>query len=225
MEPHLKLIIADCETPSLKVEDGVVEVAFMEIDYNAEVISQESSLIDPEVPITPGAAGVHGIRDVDVADAPTLEEYMTIVKDQPYLKDEWVFIGHNSKFDFARLGHWFNSTTQLCTLRLARKLWPESPDHKLQTLRMYLNLPFVRGDAHSALGDVEVCRQILKLAMQEFGYTMEELIAIANEPVEITTMPFGKHRGVLIKDLPAQYKSWALKNLDLEPDLRKALEA
>ncbi len=222
----MRYVIADCETPSLKVEDGVCEVAFMELDEYGNILEQDASLIDPQVPITAGAAGVHGIRDSDIADAPTLNEYMTIVRDKPFLgDDEVVFIAHNSKFDFDRLGAWFNTSKQLCTLRLARKLWPNAENHKLQTLRMMLDLPFVRGDAHSALGDVEVCRQILIRAMNEFNLTMDDLIELANATVEITKMPFGKHRGEKIADLPKQYKTWALKSLDLEPDLRRALEA
>lgn len=220
----MRFIIADCETPSLKPEHGVCEVAFMEIDEHCNILNQEASLIDPQVPISPGAAGVHGIRDADVADAPTLTEYMQIVHDNPYLGEESIFIAHNSQFDHLRLGHWFNSPVQLCTLKLARKLWPEAENHKLQTLRMHLDLPFVRGDAHSALGDVEVCRQILKRGMQDFDLTLLEMIDLANAPVEITKMPFGKHKGELIKDLPKQYAKWALGNLELDPDLRKALE-
>ncbi len=39
-------------------------------------------------------------------------------------------------------------------------------------------------------------------------------------------MPFGKHRGVPIKDLPKDYVRWALGNLaDLDEYLRRALEA
>lgn len=221
----MRYIIADCETPSLDPTHGVCEVAFMEISEYGDVIWQDASLIDPECPISPGAAGVHGIRDADVADSPTLAEYMEVVHAQPFLGEESIFIAHNSKFDHLRLGHWFNSPVQLCTLKLARKLWPDAENHKLQTLRMHLELPFVRGDAHSALGDVEVCRQIILRGMRDFDLTMLEMIDLANAPVEITRMVFGKHKGELIKDMPKQYITWALGKLELDPDLRKALEA
>lgn len=221
----MRYVIADCETPSLNPKDGVCEVAFIEIDIDGALVESHTSLIDPEVPISPEAAGVHGIRDSDVEDAPTLEEYMTIVRDRPYLKDDFIFIAHNAKFDWDRLGSWFNCNTKLCTLRLCRKLWPEAPNHKLQTMRMYLDLPFVRGDAHSALGDVEVCRGIIVKAMSEFNLTMAELVELSNSPIPVKAMSFGKYKGVPLSEVPKQYVTWALKNLDLDPDLKAALEA
>ncbi|MFO1382174.1 MAG: DUF3820 family protein [Moraxella osloensis] len=36
-------------------------------------------------------------------------------------------------------------------------------------------------------------------------------------------MRFGKHKGVAIKDLPADYVDWLLKQADLDPYLHLAL--
>jgi exodeoxyribonuclease X len=38
-------------------------------------------------------------------------------------------------------------------------------------------------------------------------------------------MPFGKHRGMLLTDLPGDYKQWLSGQGDIDPYLRKALEA
>jgi exodeoxyribonuclease X len=40
-----------------------------------------------------------------------------------------------------------------------------------------------------------------------------------------TTMPFGKHKGMLLADVPSDYKQWLLTRGDIDPYLRKALEA
>lgn len=41
----------------------------------------------------------------------------------------------------------------------------------------------------------------------------------------ITTMPFGKHKGKVFAELPANYIAWVLQNLpDLRPELRDALK-
>ena len=37
-------------------------------------------------------------------------------------------------------------------------------------------------------------------------------------------MPFGKHAGTPIHDIPRGYLRWALANLDLSPELRQAME-
>ena len=39
-----------------------------------------------------------------------------------------------------------------------------------------------------------------------------------------TIMPFGKHKGTAIADIPADYKRWLLGQPDVDPYLRKALE-
>jgi exodeoxyribonuclease X len=37
-------------------------------------------------------------------------------------------------------------------------------------------------------------------------------------------MPYGKHKGTPIKDIPADYIGWLLKQSDLDPYPRKALK-
>ena len=40
-----------------------------------------------------------------------------------------------------------------------------------------------------------------------------------------TIMPFGKHKGLLLADVPSSYKQWLLGQSDVDPFLRKALES
>ncbi len=48
---------------------------------------------------------------------------------------------------------------------------------------------------------------------------------IASEEARIPQIiNFGKHRGTAIADLPADYVQWLLRQEDLDPYLRKALE-
>ena len=44
-----------------------------------------------------------------------------------------------------------------------------------------------------------------------------------NNPVFV--MPFGRHKGKAIKDLPDDYLAWMLENADLKNNLRRHLEA
>lgn len=222
----MRFIIFDTETSGLGSGAGICELAYCEIDDQCNVISKGNSLIDPGCPISPSATGIHGIYDSHVANSPTIEEYMTVVHEiPPFLGDEVIFIAHNAKFDVRFLKDWVNIGQEFCTLRLARNVWPESPDHKLQTLRVFLGLPMVRGDAHSAAGDVEVVRQLLLRAMTETDSTMEEMALFLSKPEKIDVFPFGKHKGVKLKDVPKDYIKWALKNLEMESGLKAALEA
>ena len=43
---------------------------------------------------------------------------------------------------------------------------------------------------------------------------------VARIPIK---MPFGKHKGELIKDIPADYRRWLVSQTDLDPYLVKAL--
>lgn len=64
--------ILDTETASL--QGGVCELAYLEIDYDLNIISEFCSHVNPERPIEPGAQAVHGITDEMVKDAPTLAD-------------------------------------------------------------------------------------------------------------------------------------------------------
>lgn len=41
----------------------------------------------------------------------------------------------------------------------------------------------------------------------------------------ILVMPFGKHKGTLVKDLDSGYVAWLLRQDDLDPYLEKALRS
>ena len=52
-----------------------------------------------------------------------------------------------------------------------------------------------------------------------------EQLYIASEEARIPkSITFGKHKGTAIQDLPADYIQWLLRQDDLDPYLRKALE-
>jgi DNA polymerase III subunit epsilon len=63
-------------------------------------------------------------------------------------------------------------------MRVARRLYPDSPDHKLATLVKYSNIA-VTGDFHRALADAEMTA-LLWLAMMR---TLEQTYGVS--PVEL----------------------------------------
>lgn len=62
---HSRAVIVDVETTDLN--GRICEIAILDTAGRTLV----DTLVNPEAPITPAAAAVHGITDADVADAPT----------------------------------------------------------------------------------------------------------------------------------------------------------
>lgn len=215
-----ELFVLDTETASL--EGGVCDIAIARLDADLNIIWQDESLIDPERPISPSASGIHHITDKMVWDKPTLSEYMTL-KDHPLQTPNPILCGHNVQFDIRMLGeHTPLQHRRICTLKLARLLWPEAADHKLQTLRYTFDLD--AGTAHRAMGDVLACVNLLRLVRREFGLDIDALLELLKKPLSLDTrMTFGKHKGEKLKDIPLNYVRWLLEKADVDPDLRAAL--
>ena len=230
----MRFFILDTETIGLKVPEqgsGLVELCAFEVDSELNLINKYHSLIDPENPIAAAATATHGIQAKDVADAPTLEEYLSLVlEDNPWEegKEPFYFIAHNAPFDEKWLRPYIGCEfTTVDTLRLARKFYPNAESHKLQVLRVELDLPFNIEDAHSADGDVETLLNFIARMMKDTGHTLEELCEIAQQKVLPTKMPFGMHRGRLISEVAEthrQYLLWCLTGMDrLSSEMRDAI--
>lgn len=216
-------VLADVETTGLTANDKVVEVAWMEIDDYFEVIGKGHSLIDPGCPIPAATSAVHGITNRDVVGCPDLDTYMATTD---LNCGDMVFVAHNAKFDFQFLGRFLpEGTPQLCTVKLARKLWPNVDNHKLGTLVYALDLEVQKDRFHSADGDMAVLLALLGKANEEFGLGLEEMLEIVSQREVITHMTFGKHKGLPLKDLPRSYVKWLLGLENLDSDLRVALQA
>ena len=118
------------------------------------------------------------------------------------------------------------SAKVLCTLKLARRLYPDAENHKQATLAAMLGVKVSREKAHSADGDLSVLLQILKRMSLDSECSLTELLHIQAIPRKIVTMPFGKHKGQKLSSLPASYVKWVLSEVkNLDEDLRIALSA
>lgn len=61
-----------------------------------------------------------------------------------------------------------------CTVQIARKVWPQLPNHKLNTLGEFFKIQFKH---HDALDDAKVCAKIPLVAGRTIGVNnMEELL-------------------------------------------------
>lgn len=226
----MNAVILDTETNTLQ---GLpIEIAYVPVVLkNSEVSMFADRCFDEYYSvgeaISYAAMAVHHILESDIADKPS---YKTFV-----LPDTVQYIiGHNIDYDIAaiqRCGVDTSNIKAICTLALARKAWPNADAHNISAL-IYMLMSgneMARQklrDAHNAKADVLMTGFILKSIVRALGVkTMDELY-IASEAARIPEiMTFGKHKGVAIRLLPADYKAWLLKQSELDPYLRKALVA
>lgn len=222
-----KILVYDTETSGLRPppDDGVVEHAWIEIDEHYNEIEQVHSLINPGVKISPSAAGVHGITDDMVADAPSMDQFMIGIRGDELRTKSVLIVAHNAPFDLKFIAPYCGEVDTCCTLKLARKAFPESPDHKLPTLMHYLGI--TKKGTHNALDDVLTCLAVLKKCGEALGLDLQGLYDLASykEPVTPETpIPFGKHKGTPLGKLNRGYVRWLLKNAtELDPDIRRIL--
>ena len=174
---------------------------------------------NPGKPISLGALATHHIMDEELVDCPPAASF-TLPGHVDYM------IGHNVDFDWEVIGK--PDVKRICTLALARKLWPNLDSHNQSALMYYLERDTAREqlrNAHSAIADVGICAVILDHICQQLGVeTIEDLYAESEKARTPTTMPFGKHKGMLLADVPSEYKQWLLTQGDIDPYLRKALD-
>ena len=132
--------VIDIETTGFGDRAGIVELAAVKFK-NGKVCDTFNSLINPQIPIPPSATMVHGIRDADVADSPSLWEVM------PYFEKfigNSTIVGHNVSFDLnflLRKGMKLNLKNREIydPLKIARK-YVQSDNHKLETMIYRFNI-------------------------------------------------------------------------------------
>jgi exodeoxyribonuclease X len=212
--------VADTETTGFKPPalpaSGIVEVAWLKIDEQLNVLDEKFYRVNPGCPIDEGASKIHGVYADDVKDCPELKDVLGF--EYPAC-----IIGQNISFDLRFLQpHLAEDVSSICTLALARRYIKNSENHKLGTLVRHLDLP--QDLEHSALGDVRMTLNLLKYLMLTNDLTLADLASSGQEKKLLHHMPFGKHKGMLMLELPKDYAAWLLNQADIAPDLRRSLE-
>lgn len=138
-------------------------------------------------------------------------------------------IGHNVDYDWKALGS--PAVKRICTLAIARTLYPEVDSHKLGAMlyRLEPNQSHARlllREAHSALHDMRICLRVLSfmLADKQLAFDSPETLWVFSERCRIPkVMAFGKHKGMEIAKLPRDYKQWMLRQSDMDSYLLQAV--
>ncbi len=206
-----RAIYYDTETTGVKSDsDKIIELAA----YDAVKDTSFVSLINPEMPIPPEATKVHNITDDMVNDAPTFKEVGQ--KFSEFCEGDVVLIAHNNdafdkpflETEYARAGLQIPSWSYIDSLKWARRYRPDLPRHSLQHLREVFG--FAANNAHRALDDVIILKQVFEMMIDDLS--MESIITLLNQPSVVRHMPFGKHKGQLLQDVPKSYIRWLNEN-------------
>lgn len=222
MKPlHEELFVClDCETTGLDAQtDRVIEVAAVLFTMD-RVIAQCESLIDPECPIPETSIAIHHITPEMVQGKPKIHEFLPQLLE---LIGSHIVIGHGIKFDLDILAASAARADIPCkiqynryidTLRLARD-YGESPINSLEQLRKHFNIE--EEGAHRAMSDVIVNMSVFKFLAKPHK-TVEQIFDVLSRPVAMKIIPFGKHKGRLLTEVPLQFLLWAA-NKDFDQDL------
>ncbi|WP_339352536.1 3'-5' exonuclease [Acinetobacter beijerinckii] len=225
----MQTIILDTETHTL---NGLpIEIAYAPIEIENGKLSLDKKKIFDQLyqvgqPISYAAMAVHHILESDLKDQPFYNEF-GLPSETTYI------IGHNVDYDIAAIARCGVDTSKLkpiCTLALARHVWEDAEAHNISALIYLISKgsekarEMLKG-AHRADADIILTANILMHIIHQLNIKNVEQLYIASEQARIPkSITFGKHKGTSIQDLPADYIQWLLRQDDLDPYLRKALE-
>ncbi|MBI3783491.1 MAG: GIY-YIG nuclease family protein [Deltaproteobacteria bacterium] len=157
-----RFVVVDLETTGLRPSaHGIVEIGAIRIE-NGKIVDQFSQLVNPGVPLQPFIVRLTGICDAMLADQPRIDAVWPRFVE--YLGDD-VLLAHNAGYDMGYLnaaafafGGRPLPNSHLCSLKLARRLVPESRRRGLDALAGVFGIPLA--DRHRALGDARITAEV-----------------------------------------------------------------
>lgn len=234
-------IIFDTETTGTDHQsDQIIEAAWVVLpDTPSAFITTRSpndfehyhERFKPTVAISLGAQATHHIICTDLVDCREHTQFALP-------PGEVLMIGHNVDFDWRMAGE-PKRVRRICTLALSRFLFPDKDSHTQSAMiymigRRYGREAWARDllqNAHAALDDVRNCALLLRYLLNTAGEeghqidTWDQVYAFAERARIPTVMPYGKHNGTKISQIPSDYKAWLLRQADVDPYLVQALRA
>lgn len=220
----MRCIFYDTETTGLSPErDRIIEIAAYDPTRDLSLVK----FINPGCPIPPEATAIHHITDEMVSGAPGFTDVAAAFA--AFCEGEVVLIAHNNdafdlpflRKEFGRAGIDMPGWPFLDSLKWARRYRPDLPRHTLQYLREVYGV--AANNAHRALDDVIVLHQVFKLMTDDLP--AKTIHALMSRPRAMRTMPFGKHQGMPLKQLPADYVRWLAGSGALDKEENQELRA
>ena len=204
-------IYYDTETTGISSDkDRIIEIAA----YNPETKESFCEFVNPGMPIPKEATSVHHITDEMVENSPSFAVVGQAFID--FCGADAVLIAHNNDaFDrhflekeCLRNGLTIPSWKYVDSLKWARKYRPDLPRHALQILREVYGV--ASNQAHRALDDVIVLHEIFSQMIDDLP--IDKVLELMSAPQQVSKMPFGKHQGKPLSEIPKDYVKWLAKS-------------
>jgi DNA polymerase III epsilon subunit family exonuclease len=176
----MPFVVVDIETTGLsKDRHGITEIAGIRSE-GGRIVDEFQTLVNPEVEIKPFITHLTGITNEMVKDAPKIPE--AIHRFVEFAEDSF-FVAHNASFDYGFLkhnaeanGHNFKNH-KICTVKLARRLFPMLASKRLAALCDYFHI--VNEQEHRAMSDARATYCIfnnMRAKLRKMG--VEDLVDI-----------------------------------------------
>jgi len=158
--------VIDVETTGLSAKSNrIIEIGIVKVK-NLKIVDRFESLVNPGTAIPYFITQLTEISNEDVFDAPYFDEILEETKE---FIDDSIICGHNFSFDSSFLKYEFMRNgseplynEQLCTMKLARRMFPALRSKSLSSIIKHLKLK--NTTAHRALSDAEVtARALIKM--------------------------------------------------------------
>ena len=207
----MRPIYYDTETTGVKPgKDRVIELAA----YDPVQEKTFCTFLNPQCLIPQEATAISHITDEMVKDAPLFKE--KIAEFNAFCEGDVILIAHNNdSFDqlflqdeYQRAGAPFPSWKFIDSLKWSRKYRSDLPRHGLQILREVYQIPAL--SAHRALDDVLILYQVFRRMIDDLP--LKEVLNLLTQQRDLTRMPFGKHQGKPLNEVPKDYVEWLSKS-------------
>ena len=159
--------IVDIETTGgHAMANGITEIAIV-LHNGQEAEGRFHTLINPQVPIPRYISALTGITNEMVYDAPHFEQVAERIFN---LLQNRIFVAHNVNFDYSFIKHHLQqagydlTARKLCTVRLARKVFPGFASYSLGNLCRELSITIT--NRHRAMGDTMATVQLFELVLK-----------------------------------------------------------
>lgn len=225
---RVAVIDFECTSEEPKTAD-VIEYGILTSD-GGELFGQQSLCSPVNEEITPENSAITNITPKMVENEMPFTDPSHLNIFESIIDGKDTFIAHNSFYDCMVLSRYIkNDIPWICTMRMAKKLYAE--DHTVTQF----NLPYLRYrfeilidddsleiDPHRALSDAYVTMHLFKFFVKEMESRniidtsksyLEQILEWLKEPIIYEIMPFGKHKGKPMTDVPHGYWKWAINEM------------